>query len=80
MPERLVKARKPNCSKPDDPCDNPVHPHQGPVSARSYALPLREGAAAFIAVATGGSYYRAADLDLASATASSCPRSGAVRR
>ncbi len=44
-----------------DTCDNPVQTHQGPVVAWSYAFPLREVAAAFVAVGTGASYYRAAD-------------------
>jgi hypothetical protein len=49
-----------------DTCDNQVHPHQGPVVARTYAFPLREVAAAFVAVGTGASYYRAADRARAS--------------
>jgi hypothetical protein len=51
-----------------DTCDNPVHAHQGPVVPRTYAFPLREVAAAFVAVGTGASYYRAADRARAAAS------------
>lgn len=44
-----------------DTCEGPVHPHAGPVTSRAYGFPLREIAAAFVAVGTGASYTRAAD-------------------
>jgi hypothetical protein len=56
-----------------DTCDNAVHAHQGPVAARTYAFPLREVAAAFVAVGTGASYYRAADRARASASRRQLP-------
>lgn len=42
-----------------DTCDNDVAAHQGPVVGRRYDFPLREVAAAFVAVGTGSSYLRA---------------------
>ena len=44
-----------------DVCDSTLHAHTGPVSSRTYAFPVREVAAAFVAVGTGASYARAAD-------------------
>lgn len=44
-----------------DTCDGPVHTHAGPVTGRAYGFPVREVAAAFVAVGNGASYTRAAD-------------------
>ena len=44
-----------------DTCECEVHRHRGPVTSRSYAFPVREIAAAFVAVGTGASYLQAAD-------------------
>jgi hypothetical protein len=44
-----------------DVCDSALHAHTGPASSRTYAFPVREVAAAFVAVGTGASYARAAD-------------------
>lgn len=44
-----------------DVCNSTLHAHTGPASSRTYALPVREVAAAFVAVDTGASYARAAD-------------------
>jgi hypothetical protein len=44
-----------------DVCDSLLHVHDGPISSRSYAFPVREVAAAFVAVGNGTSYARAAD-------------------
>lgn len=44
-----------------DTCDSEVHRHAGPVVSRTYAFPVREVAAAFVAVGTGASYLQAAD-------------------
>jgi len=44
-----------------DTCDGPVHAHAGPVVSRTYSFPVREVAAAFVAVGTGSSYMQAAD-------------------
>lgn len=44
-----------------DTCESEVHRHSGPVASRSYAFPVREVAAAFVAVGTGASYLQAAD-------------------
>lgn len=43
-----------------DECDNDVSAHQGPAVPRHYEIPLREVAAAFIAVGAGATYTRAA--------------------
>lgn len=43
-----------------DDCDNAVAAHQGPALPRAYHLPVREVAAAFIAVGSGATYTRAA--------------------
>jgi hypothetical protein len=50
-----------------DTCDNAVRAHQGPLVARTYAFPLREVAAGFVAVGTGASYFGAADRARAAA-------------
>lgn len=42
-----------------DTCDNKVAVHQGPVVSRRYDFPLREVAAALVAVGAGSSYLRA---------------------
>lgn len=42
-------------------CDNEVHTHTGPLAGRTWGFPLREVAAAFVAVGTGASYTQAAD-------------------
>ena len=44
-----------------DVCDSALRAHTGPASSRTYAFPVREVAAAFVAVGTGASYARAAD-------------------
>ena len=44
-----------------DTCESKVGTHQGPVIGRRYAIPLREVAAAFVAVGQGASYAGAAD-------------------
>lgn len=44
-----------------DTCETHVPGHAGPVVPRTYAFPLREVAAAFVAVGTGASYLQAAD-------------------
>lgn len=44
-----------------DTCENEVHIHDGPLAGRTYAFPLREVAAAFVAIGTGASYTQAAD-------------------
>lgn len=43
-----------------DTCDSHVPAHRGPVTGRKYAFPVREVAAAFVAVGTGVSYQQAA--------------------
>ena len=43
-----------------DSCDTEVATHQGPVTGRRYDFPVREVAAAFVAVGGGSSYQRAA--------------------
>lgn len=50
-----------------DTCDNDVATQEGPATGRHYDYPLREVAAAFVAVGTGASYLRAADRARASA-------------
>lgn len=44
-----------------DVCEGHVHSHAGPVASRTYGFPVREVAAAFVAVGTGASYLQAAD-------------------
>ena len=43
-----------------DACDTAVASHRGPVTGRRYDFPVREVAAAFVAVGGGASYQRAA--------------------
>lgn len=43
-----------------DTCDSHVPAHRGPVTGRKYAFPVREVAAALVAVGTGVSYQQAA--------------------
>ena len=43
-----------------DTCDHEFSAHQGPVVGRRYDYPLREVAAAFVAIGAGASYLRAA--------------------
>lgn len=59
-----------------DTCDSAVATHAGPVTPRTYGFPIREVAAAFVAVGTGASYARAADRARA---ATGRPRMGGDR-
>lgn len=43
-----------------DACDSHVPTHRGPVTGRNYDFPVRDVAAAFVAVGAGASYQRAA--------------------
>ena len=63
-----------------DTCESEVHRHGGPVTSRSYAFPVREVAAAFVAVGTGASYLQAADRARVSAQRERLPgeRGGAL--
>jgi hypothetical protein len=56
-----ILPREPTESGVCDTCDSQLATHQGPAVPRQYATPLREIAAAFVAVGQGSSYLKAAD-------------------